>query len=861
MKRTNLIRLYFWLATLEGVLSFLFLLLIPGDTKKTILFGLSPARLFMSTGLLVAVCGAGWVAWKVQRSDLFAEGLISRLQGILQKKYHWQLWMGASTVGTFLGLSLLQAVNHPATEAVRPYLIRLAPLVIWGTLLSAQTLVLAPLLHFKTDHHIQKQYLYLLAGVVAFGIFGLLTGVIAVTRIGILPPRNSWGAGWGDPGVPILSGQSFLVIGIGLICWGFFAWARRLRLGWFEASFSKGDWIIVLLIWGLAAISWSNVSFETNWFAPTPRPPNFERFPYSDAALHDVTAQNLLAGEGLRWGTYRIPRRPLYALLLAAFHALVGQEYDRVIQLQVVLLALFPVVVYLLGTALHHRVSGIVGAGLIIFREINAISLSDTINVSHSKLMMSDLPAALLVCTFTLLCVLWLQKTEQHRAWPLIGGGVLGLTMLVRTQVFLLMFVPLAVNGWICLRGGQIRRWVRSTGWMCVGVFLAISPWLWRNWQLTGGLAFEETEAQLGLIASRLSPSPDAFPLNLLPGENEAEYANRMTHQAVQFFLAHPGDVATLILSNFTRSQVSTVLMLPASFVDETAQEFVRRVGYWFKWEGPFRQDTLLPIFLNLGLVALGLGTSWVREKGVGLLPLGILLVYSLSNALATISGWRFMLPADWVGILYFSIGLVQLCFFLGSVPFPTFDPGSVELTVSEKHATNAPVSRKAMMGFALGIFLIGGSLPIAERIIPTRYPSISKSETVAFLTAHNQWGRLPGEIRLQAENTLADPDSAVLWGRALYPRYFPAGQGEAGGGWPAANPRTCERLAFHIIGEQDIDIFIPQARMPTFPNATDVLVIGFPGENVVEAVLVIPIGAPSVSTLVTSQSPSNCPP
>jgi len=863
MMKTNILRLYIWLAALEGVLSFVLLLHIPGDSKNAFILGLSPARVLIGGFILVSICGAGWLAWKVQRSDIFAESLVNRIQGVLQKNRVWIWTIGISIAGALLGLSLFQALYDPAADPFRPYLIRLTPLILWGTLLSAQTLVLAPLLCFGTEA-VKTQYRILLAGVAALGVIGLLAGGVAMTGIGIVPPRNSWGAGWGDPGVPLLSGQGLAMFGAGIACLGLFSFIRRFKPEWLGTSFSKLDLMIAVLIWGIAAVSWSSVPFETNWFAPTPRPPNFERYPYSDAALHDVTAQNILAGEGLQWGTHRIPRRPLYALMLAGFHALAGQEYDRVIQWQVILLALFPGVIYLLGTALHHRVSGIVGAGLVIFREINAITLSDTINVSHSQLMMSDLPAALLVAAFTLLCVLWLQNPEKRRAWPLIIGGLLGLTMLVRTQVFLLLVVPLAASGWVFVKRRQPLLWAKSVGWMAVGILLAISPWLWRNGQLTGGLAFEETEAQLGLIASRLSPSPEAFSVDLLPGENEAGYANRMTQQAFRFFADHPGDVAHLILSNFSRSQVSTALMLPTSFVGEGTQEFVRRVGYWFKWEGPFRQDTLLPLLLNLGLAAWGLGAGWVREKGVGVIPLGILVVYSLSNALATISGWRFMLPADWVGILYFSMGWVQLCVFLRTALFPTAHFDDLELLPSSDSIPSYPTPRKTIAGFAIGIFLIGALLPLAEWLIPARYPPIVKSETVQFLTIHNRWDTLSEEVKLQVETLLADPDSTVLWGRAIYPRYFPAGQGEAGGGWPAANPRACARLAFHLIGGQEMDVFIPQAQLPdSFPNALDVLVIGYAEENGVlnafEAAAVIPM-PPSLPALISSQSPSNCP-
>ena len=49
-------------------------------------------------------------------------------------------------------------------------------------------------------------------------------------------------------------------------------------------------------------------------------------------------------------------------------------------------------------------------------------------------------------------------------------------------------------------------------------------------------------------------------------------------------------------------------------------------------------------------------------------MPLLIHFTYSLSVVTARISGWRFIMPVDWIPQMYYSIGLIQLVLMLASV-------------------------------------------------------------------------------------------------------------------------------------------------------------------------------------------------
>lgn len=833
-------------ATLESVFALLLLFLIPGDTKNALLFGLSSARLGLAGVLLAILGGLAWLTWKSLTSEAFAQTLLNRFRAWAPRRFVWVGMIAFSLGMALLGLTFFYVLTG-GTSRFQPYLLRLSPLGLFFTLLGVQNLWFLPTLRHPQTRPQPWPY------VASFGLLLALAGLMAFTRLGLLPPPNSWGFGWGDPAVPVLIGQGLWALGAGALFLGLFAFARP----WFQQrhiSLKKLDLLLCLVIWGVALVVWNRQPFDSNWFAPAPRPPTFERYPYSDAFIHDVIAQNLLVGEGLRWAEHQVPRRPLYGLFLAGLHALAGQDYDRVIRWQMLGLVLFPVAVYLLGTRLHHRASGIVAAALIIFREQNALVLSDTINVSHAKLLMSDLPTAVLVSGFTLLCVLWLQNPPRHRALPLALGGVLGLTMLVRTQALLLLSVPLLFSLLVLGRRAW-GRWGQSALLMGFGLLLVVSPWLCRNWRLTGGLAFDETNSQVGMIARRLSTSPEDFDSALRPGETEAEYTRRMSEQTVTYLLRYPGKIAHLITASFLHSHVSTALILPASTWGEGAEEYVRRTGYWFKWEGAFQPTTYFPLALNLSLVAVGLGAAWARRKWLGWLPLGIFWVYALSNAIATISGWRFMLPADWVGMLYFSMGFVHVSLFVGKSFSPRSGPEPLPDPAPTPTLSGSPT---IFLGLSALLLVTGLSLPLTEALIPPRFTPLEKTQTLAYLTEHGI--TLPMPIQQQVENALAQPKTVVLTGRGLYPRVFPAEEGLLGGDWPSSGPRACDRLSLFLVGPANTDILLPLTESPTFPNATDLLIVGYPGEKFVEAVVIIPLDPAIAPLLSASSAPGQCP-
>jgi hypothetical protein len=854
-QKLTALRSYLVWMTLVGAAVFVFLLAIPADPKNARFLGYSALRLGMLAFSLALLAVFGWAAIGAARGGLRCRQAI----GILSRIAHQALFYGLAVAfnGGLLVVSgaFLLWANEVADPTLRAYLIRFAPFCFWLAAWSAGNFYLLIAYHAEAGFLRQLVRGPVLRSAFLLCVAFLLVWLIsAATGLGLRPDDSSWwGRGWGGPGVPILNWQILLAWGIGIGCLiaGSIGrvWMGKIQRGspspLIARYFSTNLWPAVI-IWLAATLLWSVEPLRPSWFLPAPRNPNLEYYPYSDAARHDVIAQNILVGEGFKWETERVVRRPLYALYLAGLHLIAGQDYQRVIALQVLCLAVFPALIYLLGRQVHSRQAGVIAAVLIGLRERNSIALSNVIDVSHAKLLMTDLPLAVGIALFTLVLVGWLKRPERNRQAPLLAGGILGLLMLIRPQIALVAAVP-AMIGWFAYHRSLPSRF-EPAFFLLVGISAALIPWLLRNWQLTGTLALDET-SQLSTLARHYSNTPEEIGDARLPGETEAEYSQRMLGLVVQSVREDPAEVARFILSNFVRNEIDMLLIFPTTLRQEGLRDYVKRVPYWFRWDGSLLPGAAPYLVLSICLLALGVAAALRKPVSAGLMPLWIGLAYSLSCAIARISGWRFILPADWAAILYFGIGLSQFTalsvqFVSGRRSFggyrfgPAADP--VDEPLPGSGVMKPAVMRKKVLLLTTAIFLVGASLPLVEWISQPRYPQVPKAETLAYLRQVGKLRGLPDVAVTELKNALADQATVVFWGRALYPGYYRAGQGEAPS-WPDFGPRDCDRVEFYLVGPQNAHMVLPVTREPpTLPDAADVLVVGYPADGALAATVVM---------------------
>jgi hypothetical protein len=838
---------------LEGLVATVFLLKTPGESNNAWLIGLSKSRALILGGIVGVLLINIFSAYQFGKKTRLGKTITILIQNLLTNSLLYYGLVGLFLFGSLILSQVLHLSQIVSDPFVQGYLTRMLPLLFWLLAICIQTLLLLPFFRFgfKGSGKIFQRGILnassiIFLVIIAIGIFVVITG------IGLDPDK----IGWDAPGVPVLPLQ------VGFIC--LLAALVLLLEPWFWNVESKTnlrffpDLFFSVLLWGSAFVIWFQEPLTPDFFAPEPRPPNYEIYPHSDAAHHDTTAQQLLIGEGFPG----VPRKPIYVLFLALLHGIAGQNYLDVIILQVGVLAFFPVFIYWIAKVLHHRVSGLIAAGFIIIRERNAIALSGEIGVSHSKLMMSDLPAAMAIVIVTLMLVLWLRDPQKRRLFPLGIGASVGLLMLLRPQ-FIFMVPPVILFVGIAFKN-RLKLGVVNLGLIAGGLLLILSPWLFRSYNITGRFTLNDPKQMAFLTQQyRLEPGLDSLQKN--PDEADADFIQRINDHVQGFALKHPDVVVNFVVSHFFHNKVEMLQALPVTFwavqnPDSdlfpywrenwnklwndccSTHAYVRSVGYW----DPIRADITLfqfpVILINVWLMSLGLGVAWVRRDLLGFIPLGVGLFYSLSTSVGRYSGWRLILPADWVIYLYYSLGIGYIIIWLHSFftrksvkGFGVSKPQKTWQRISESHdGFFFPVRSNIIFGVIL--FGIGMIPLLVEIVVPVRYVDKTEDELIASVIQNSGV-----EIR-----SIMDRENAtVVQGRALYPRFFKDGSGEPGSGWPAFSVRDFDRVGFIVIsGSNRFHVIMPMEEPPLyFPNASDVIVVGCQVDDYIDAGVIYIIG------------------
>ncbi len=709
---------------------------------------------------------------------------------------------------------------------------------------------------------------------------------IYTTRVGITRDVEV-NLNWGDPGAPLLPAQvllAFLAVGMVILLSSFM---RKISLGKSTQGgslykFRYFDLIVFLLLWASSTYLWLAPPAHATYFSPAARPPNYEYYPYSDAADYDMSAQYLLAGKSFPG----VAKRPLYSLFLAGLHVLGHGNYQTVIILQVVLLALIPAVLYLTTAVLDFRTAGIIAALLFSLREMNAVALSGVANLSHARMLMTDMPTTLGVALLGLLMALWLRYPQRRRIFALLSGGVIGLWMLIRVQVFVL--IPAGIILSLIVYRKPARLWLRDVLLFGVGVCLAVSPWLLRNWQLTGQPVIESS-SQLDTLAGRYSDSPLAM--------DENSVVQNSFGSVFQYIIQKPARVFSFTAEHFMHNLVTSVFALPVSFrlVDD-ANEFYNKwpywhqaglapqklyeqccslvpyvkedVPYWMGWNGILLPGSILPVLLTLFLVAAGMATSYRRWGGLALIPLGLYIGYDLSDALIRSSGWRFILPVDWVIQLYFALGLVFVikwivAFFLPQIVVWESSAPEARI-VSPDNSPSGKVAWRPLWAAACALLLIGMLLPLSERIFPDRYTSEKKERLLESLS-DDELSQI-GLDKATLERFLSSWSGQAIYGRTLAPKFFSAGENEPWyGNWDGRRTRAGDEMDFMLIGSASTPALLPlqgketSLSPSTLPHASSVIALGCPRSGFFEVKALFILDNPKHTILQSPVPVWNC--
>lgn len=789
--------------------SFILTAFLPADGSGS-LFGLSPLRLALLMVQLVFVLAAVLLAWQFWRKGLPAILSHQGLQDALFAAGCLVAFTSPLILSTLYALAQ-QGENYTFlaySSRLRPFLLaaalaglELAALLAWSRRAKLEAVA-------STVRSLRTPWLISAATGLAVFIF------IFVTRIGL--ETESIGS-WGLPAIPFLEWQ-ILMVWFGTLAGTLILAARGKTLP------ARIDLIAAVLIWAAAAALWLSQSVNTAYFATAPRPPAFAIYPFSDGMTYAVNAQAILAG--VTWQG-EIVARPLYVTLLAGMHALAGQDYTSVIAIQTLILAAFPAMLYMIGKEMGSRPLGLAAAMLTILRDITANqSAPFTHNLTYSKLYFSELPTALLLSLAVYLALLWLNRSLNRPTLPLAFGGVIGLAMLVRTQSIITLPVLLLVGLLHCPR--MWRRWLAGSLLALFGTVMAVTPWLVHNARLTGGIVFDHPASQTLVLAQRYNGMNFNDPIPRQPEETLSAYSSRLMKMAARGFFASPATSLRMAGGHWLNNFINNLLILPLRTGLESPSElFGPGRAFWQDWDGhpTSAQGAILGGYLLLFIT--GVAAAWRLRRWTGLIPLVMNLAYNLWTGLFLSSGGRFLVPVDWGFYLYLVLGL----FTLGLVVIrlvPRFDALLANQKIdTENHlVTKATLVKPSLFIKLLVIgavfFLTGATVPWSETAVANRYLPINDTQTQQVYA--EAAGKLSEPQASLLKGLASGPGMEIQYGKAIYPRYYAAGEGEPETAKTGFAPEPQSRLVFHFLGASNHLVVFYLDKVPAFfPHTSDV--------------------------------------
>jgi hypothetical protein len=207
------------------------------------------------------------------------------------------------------------------------------------------------------------------------------------------------------------------------------------------------------------------------------------------------------------------------------------------------------------------------------------------------------------------------------------------------------------------------------------------------------------------------------------------------------------------LFHNFSTS----VMSLPDSLIYNDLSHLTKSV-YWTDtggWQGNLPATQTGFIFLNLILIAVGLGYSWSHYRWAGMVPLVIFMAYSVSLGAALNSGGRYLTPIDWVIYFYYGVAIVAIVQFTYKVL-----TGKAHDQLARLEAGNAKrISDRPSLGFSLaGVICLASLIPIANYVLP-----------VVTASARNR-----PEVEMARASISAQERSGAktVYGEFLYPYY-----------------------------------------------------------------------------------------
>ena len=803
---------YCALSALEAGAAIFWLASIEKENAGSFILGFSVSRflmiLFLFLMLSTALSGLVWNLSSKKGQQFF--------QNIQKINAEHGIMIRICAFLFFFFSSILLYTGFLNPTDYRLYYERLLPLCLFMIVLSIQSILFLQLVGSEKDQKNNPHDVLLKRSIAVFLVEIGIFLIIKKTGLGITPDPLDWQPNgmtvqYWELIAAFLFGSSLLVL---------------IRMIQNKIPERIQTVLLFMLIWIGASLLWTSVPssevLKHSYFMEI-TPPNYVPYPASDAAYFGLWSESLISGLGFKDS---VVSRQFYVTMLALFQLISKKNILLTIDLQTVFLALIPAMLFVIGKQLHSVGAGLFTAGIAILREYNTLLLAPHYGVSNSKMFLSDLPTLLFFLFFLSACISWYQKVDSRNK-AILTGGLLGLVSLIRSQFVL--FFPLISLPFLFKKKIFHRRTTVSLLLFIITLIAVLTPALVRSISVNGTLFLEDSDIHGSEIVRRYSNPVDTIPSqNNLDNKDKSD--NQKENHIVQFILKEPLYVLRFISNHFLKNQIDSWFVLPAGLSFDLTAEDILNTSYHQVTQRLSNQNVFSLLFFAV-FVALGFAACINNLGLIGLLPFFLSSFYMFTTAVGRYSGWRFVLPADWIYYFYFSAGIFELMQRI----FKNSRTNSNSRTMIRKKEPS-PFQKtvdQVIKPFVLFLALIAiGSLPVSlPYLISDQIVHNSQSENLQMIEKMAaQYGE-PFQSMLQQVN---QENLLVINGRTIYPRYFEAGQGlTSANPWTVYEVRDFNRLGFILLNQENTNVIIPMNSTPDFvPNSADCLVIGTQNGN-----------------------------
>ncbi|MBT3321285.1 MAG: hypothetical protein HN392_03270 [Anaerolineae bacterium] len=685
-------------------------------------------------------------------------------------------------------------------------------LLALGTLLSFQILIYWFFINKNKKGVTPKEWFEnkraLQISAIFFVVFIIGWSFLMVSRFGF----SARGEDWNEAGVPVLGWQVLIALFIGMLFLG-------IEKKWQKKGLSSTGFtvLVFVVIWVVAGGIWAQTPVPNGYLNPGPYPPTYETYPFADAAKFDLMSQYALIGQGLNNG--KSYNRPLYPTFLVFLHALSGQDYARNMQLQAALYGIFPALVFLIAKLLSSRGAGIAFAALIVMRGVNGIAATNMINLANQKQMLTDFPTAIAISLILFLCLIWFKK-PQKLYLPILIGGVFALSLYLRQTI--LGFLPAILLLPFLFKDFNKKARALILGMFLLGVVAIIIPYELNISANNPNYTYPAVLRKIVSIAdSHYAQTGDILQDEKTEGDSPPQLSSTERKENTGANSSQ-SDLA-IVGNHFARNIITSVLVLPNTFLFENLRNTIKAENSFWRssWDKRFRFEQLFLLSINFLLIALGIAFSIKRDLILGALPLVFFLGYNLANALGRTSGGRYIVPVDWILLLYFLIGLFQFSLFFFSLLQEKKDFSYKEAILLDQSIEKDINSRGIFLSLLI-LFAVVVILIMPDYLFPKKFNEVNENQIQEILLNYDLQGN-----HSYYKEFLADDKAEVIMGQVMYPRYYLADEGEFSFYFPYKT-LDYSRTAFMLIGPNGTYKAVMESQdVSEIENLDEVIIIG----------------------------------